>query len=213
MIGNFPFMTVKPGSMGKPHPMFNVVILDDEGREINKPHEVGHVALKTVPRPVGLLLRYSDERKNQEAFRNGYYYTGDKAYFDEDGYFYFVGRGDDVIKTSDYRVGPFEVESALLEHPAVAEAAVVGIPDPVRWQLVKAFVVLKKGYSPSREIAEEIRNKVKILLSPYKVPRVIEFVDELPKTISGKIRRVELRKIEEEKAKRGIRGEHEYVFQ
>jgi len=212
LIGNFPFLKVKPGSMGKPHPFYNIVLLDDEGKEITKPYETGHIAIKLQPRPIGLFLGYSDEKKNQEVFRGGYYYTGDKAYFDEEGYFYFVGRGDDVIKTSDYRVGPFEVESALLEHPAVAEAAVVGVPDPNRWQIVKAFVVLKKGYTPSKELAEEIREKVKTLLSPYKVPRIIEFVDDLPKTISGKIRRVELRKMEEEKIKKGEKGKYEYFF-
>ena len=212
MIGNFPFMKVKPGSMGKPHPLYKIVLLDDEGNEITKPYEVGHIAIKLQPRPIGLFLGYSDERKNKEAFVGDYYYTGDKAYFDEEGYFYFVGRADDVIKTSDYRVGPFEVESALLEHPAVAEAAVIGVPDPIRWQIVKAFIVLKPGYTPSRELAEEIREKVKTLLSSYKVPRIIEFVDELPKTISGKIRRVELRKMEEEKRKRGEKGKYEYFF-
>ncbi|WP_287690122.1 acyl--CoA ligase [Metallosphaera javensis (ex Sakai et al. 2022)] len=212
MIGNFPFLKVKPGSMGKPHPLYDVRLLDDEGKEITRPYEVGHITVRLTPRPIGLFLGYSDERKNMESFREGYYYTGDKAYFDEEGYFYFVGRGDDVIKTSDYRVGPFEVESALLEHPAVAEAAVVGVPDPVRWQLVKAFIVLKKGYNPSKELAEEIREKVKTLLSPYKVPRIIEFVDELPKTISGKIRRVELRKREEEKRKKGEVGQNEFTF-
>ncbi|QKR00234.1 acyl--CoA ligase [Metallosphaera tengchongensis] len=212
IIGNFPFMKVKPGSMGKPHPLYNVVLVDDEGKEISKPYETGHIAIRINPRPIGLFMGYSDERKNAESFRNGLYYTGDKAYVDDEGYFYFVGRGDDVIKTSDYRVGPFEVESALLEHEAVAEAAVIGVSDPVRWQLVKAFVVLKKGYSPSEELALAIRDKVKTILSPYKIPRVIEFVDELPKTISGKIRRVELRKTEEDRKRRGERGKYEYFL-
>jgi 4-hydroxybutyrate---CoA ligase (AMP-forming) len=212
MVGNFPFMAVKPGSMGKPHPLYNVTLVDDEGREITRPNEIGHIAVRLVPRPLGLFMGYSDQKKNEEAFRYGYYFTGDKAYMDEDGYFYFVSRGDDVIKTSDYRVGPFEVESALLEHPAVAEAAVVASPDPVRYQLVKAFVVLKPGYVPSEQLAKEIREKVKSLLSYYKVPRIIEFVSELPKTISGKIRRVELRRLEEERRRRGEKGEHEYFF-
>ncbi|MEM4096312.1 MAG: acyl--CoA ligase [Metallosphaera sp.] len=212
IIGNFPFLKIKPGSMGIPHPLYDVVLLDENGVAITKPHETGYIAIKLNPRPIGLFLGYSDQNKNQEVFKGGYYYTGDKAYMDEDGYFFFVGRGDDVIKTSDYRVGPFEVESALLEHPAVVEAAVVGVPDPIRWQLVKAFVVIRKEYAPSRELAEEIREKAKVVLSPYKVPRIIEFVDELPKTISGKIRRIELRKLEEERRKRGEKPKNEFSF-
>ena len=146
-------------------------------------------------------------------FGINYYYTGDKAFFDENGYWWFVGRADEVIKSSDYRIGPFEVESALLEHPAVAEAAVVGSPDPIRYQLVKAFVILKPGYEPSAELALELFEHCRKLLAGYKMPRIIEFVPELPKTISGKIKRKELRKLEEENKKKGIRGEHEYFYE
>ncbi|MEM1626998.1 MAG: acyl--CoA ligase [Sulfolobaceae archaeon] len=213
MIGNLPNMEVKPGSFGKPIPMYDIVLLDDQGNEITRPYEIGHIAVRlTKWRPIGLFRGYSDIHRNEEAFKNGYYFTGDKAYFDENGYWYFVGRADDVIKTSDYRVGPFEVESALLEHPAVAEAAVIGSPDPVRWQVVKAFVVLKPGYEPSEKLAREIFEFVKKLLPSYKVPRIIEFVNELPKTISGKIRRNELRRLEEERKKKGEISKYEFIF-
>lgn len=213
MIGNMPWDDVIPGSMGKPVPMYDIVLLDDNLNEINKPYEIGHIAVRlTKWRAVGLFQGYSDEKKNKEAFVAGYYLTGDKAYFDENGKFFFVSRADDVIKTSDYRVGPFEVESALLEHPAVAEAAVVGSPDPRRWQVVKAFIVIKPGYQPSEELAKEIREHVKKLLPSFKVPRIIEFVPELPKTISGKIRRNVLRQQEEERRKKGEKGEYEYFL-
>jgi 4-hydroxybutyrate---CoA ligase (AMP-forming) len=210
MIGNFPWDVSEPGSMGKPSPMYDIRLLDDDGKEIGS-GSVGHIAVKLDMRPIGLFKGYSDEEKNKASFRNGYYYTGDKAYCTEKGW-YFVGRADDIIKTSDYRVGPFEVESALLENPAVAEAAVVASPDPVRWQIVKAFVVLKPGYKPSYELALELHNHVKKLLMPYKAPRIIEFVPELPKTISGKIRRNELRKMEEERRSKGEKGENEYLI-
>lgn len=210
MIGNFPWDVSEPGSMGKPSPMYNISLLDDEGKEIGS-GIVGHIAVKLDRRPIGLFKGYSDEEKNKASFRNGYYYTGDKAYYDESGW-YFVGRADDIIKTSDYRVGPFEVESALLEHPAVAEAAVVGSPDPKRWQIVKAFVVLKDGYSPSYDLALELYNHVKKLLMIYKAPRIIEFVPELPKTISGKIKRNELRKMEEERRKKSEKSDNEYFI-
>jgi 4-hydroxybutyrate---CoA ligase (AMP-forming) len=213
MIGNPPWRDVKLGSFGIPIPMYDIVLLDENGKEITKPYEIGHIAVRLNRwRPIGLFKGYSDENKNKEAFKNGYYLTGDKGYFDENGNWYFVGRADDVIKTSDYRVGPFEVESALLEHPAVAEAAVVGSPDPIKWQIVKAFIVLKPGYMPSYELAKDIINYLSKVLSPYKIPKKIEFVNELPKTISGKIRRNELRKLEEEKYKKGEKGEYEYTF-
>ncbi|BDB99609.1 acyl--CoA ligase [Saccharolobus caldissimus] len=208
MIGNFPWDISEAGSMGKPSPMYDIRLLDDDGNEVGK-GIVGHIAVKINKRPIGLFKGYSDEEKNKSAFRNEYYYTGDKAYYTDNGW-YFVGRADDIIKTSDYRVGPFEVESALLEHPAVAEAAVVGSPDPQRWQIIKAFVVLKEGYKPSYELALELHNHVKKLLMSYKVPRIIEFVPELPKTISGKIRRNELRKLEEERRRKGEKGEYEF---
>lgn len=132
-------------------------------------------------------------KKNAEAFRNGYYHTGDMAWMDEDGYIWFIGRNDDVIKSSGYRIGPFEVESALLEHPAVLEAAITAAPDPQRGQIVKATVVLTRGYTPSDALIKELQNHVKHVTAPYKYPRIVEFVDKLPTTISGKIRRVEIR--------------------
>jgi 4-hydroxybutyrate---CoA ligase (AMP-forming) len=141
-----------------------------------------------------------------------YYITGDKAYFDSEGYWFFVGRADDVIKSADYRIGPFEVESALLEHPAVAEAAVVGSPDPMRWQVVKAYIVLKPGYQPSQELAAQIHDHVQSLLMRHKAPRIIQFVPELPKTISGKIRRNVLRQEEEERRGKGESAQQEYFF-
>lgn len=211
MVGNFPWDVGEPGSMGKPSPMYQVTLLDDGGGEIQESGVVGQIAVKLDRRPIGLFKGYSDEDKNRACFRDGYYYTGDKAYFDGGGW-YFVGRADDVIKTSDYRVGPFEVESALLEHPAVAEAAVVGSPDPEKWQIVKAFVVLKAGHTPTHELALEIHSHVKRLLMTHKAPRIIEFVPELPKTISGKIKRNELREKEYERRAKGEKGENEYFF-
>ncbi len=193
LVANYPCLPVKPGSMGKPAPGFDIEIVDDDGNVVPRGTE-GHIAVRTDPRPVGLFREYwRDERKNDEVFRNGWYYTGDRATMDDDGYIWFVGRADDVILSAAYRIGPFEVESALIEHPAVAEAAVVGKPDPDRGQIVKAFIVLAAGYQPSEALATEIQEHTKRVTAPYKYPREIEFVDELPKTVSGKIRRVELR--------------------
>ncbi|KAF1078376.1 AMP-binding protein [Methanogenium sp. MK-MG] len=201
-IGTFPCMESKPGSMGKPAPGWHIEIHNDEGKPA-PPHEEGHIAIKTDPRPVGLFQEYiGNAGENAKSFSDGYYYTGDKAYKDEDGYFWFVGRDDDVIKASGYRIGPFEVESALIEHPAVQEAAVVGTPDVIRGQIVKAFVVLSPGYTPSEALIHDIQNHVKQVTAPYKYPRAIEFVEGLPKTISGKIRRKELKQREMEKAER-----------
>ena len=146
---------------------------------------------------MGLFVEYLDKpEENKKAFVDGYYYTGDKAYLDDTGYFWFVGRDDDVIKSSGYRIGPFEVESALIEHPAVHEAAVIGSPDRIRGLIVKAFVVLNPGYEPSETLIRDLKSFVKRTTAPYKYPRAIEFVPELPKTISGKIRRNELRDAE-----------------
>ncbi len=211
MIGNPPWFKIKPGSFGIPTFMYDIVLLDDDLNEIKEPKVVGHIAVRlNTWRPIGLFKGYFGN--SRDAFVGDYYLTGDKAYFDEDGYWWFVARADDVIKTSDYRVGPFEVESVLLEHPAVAEVAVVGSPDPIRWQVVKAFVVLKPGYKPSRELALELFKHCKNILAKFKIPRIIEFVDSLPKTISGKIKRKELRIMEEERKKRGEKGEHEYFY-
>ncbi|MDD5686014.1 MAG: AMP-binding protein [Methanoregulaceae archaeon] len=193
VIGTFPCMKVKQGSMGRPSPGWQIELQDDDGRPVPQ-GEVGRIAVRVKPRPVGLFDGYLyDDEANGEAFVGDFYYTGDKAYVDEDGYFWFVGRDDDVIKSSGYRIGPFEVESALMEHPAVKEAAVVGSPDVIRGMIVKAFIVLKDGFTPSEKLIKDIQNFVKKTTAPYKYPRAIEFVDDLPKTISGKIRRNVLR--------------------
>jgi acyl-coenzyme A synthetase/AMP-(fatty) acid ligase len=214
MIGNPPWRKGKivPGSFGYPSYLFDIVILDDEAKEIAKPDEVGHIAVRLDRwRAKGLFKEYiGNPEKMSEVFVGNYYYTGDRASFDEKGNWWFVGRADDVIKSSDFRIGPFEVESALVEHPAVAEAAVVGSPDPKRWQLVKGFVILAPGYEPSRELACEIFAHCQKVLAKFKIPRIIEFVPEVPKTLSGKIRRIELREIEIETKKKNERGAQEY---
>jgi acyl-coenzyme A synthetase/AMP-(fatty) acid ligase len=194
LVANYRAVPVRPGSMGKPVPGWTVEVLDESGAPA--PDDVvGGIAVKvTDPRPVGLFDGYHrDDAANEKAFRDGWYYTGDKAWRDSDGYFWFEGRDDDVITSSAYRIGPFEVESALVEHPAVAEAAVVGKDDPERTQLVTAFVILAPGHEGSPELAAELQEHTKNLTAPYKYPREIHFVDELPKTVSGKIRRSELR--------------------
>ncbi|MDD1704138.1 MAG: AMP-binding protein [Methanoregula sp.] len=192
-IGTFPGMTPKFGSMGRPSPGWNIELHDDHGRPVGL-HEEGKIAIEINPRPIGMFREYlNNDEENKKSFVGDWYYTGDKAYKDEDGYFWFIGRDDDVIKSSGYRIGPFEVESALIEHPAVQEAAVVGSPDDIRGLVVKAFVILKPDVKPSDTLVREIQNHVKNVTAPYKYPRQIEFVDSLPKTISGKIRRNELR--------------------
>jgi acetyl-CoA synthetase len=202
-IGTFPGMTPKFGSMGKPSPGWHIELHNDAGKPVGL-HEEGRIAIRLNPRPVGLFREYmNNEEENRKSFIDGFYYTGDKAYLDEDGYFWFIGRDDDVIKASGYRIGPFEVESALLEHPAVQEAAVVGSPDDIRGLIVKAFVILKPGIRPSESLVREIQNHVKNVTAPYKYPRLIEFVDSLPKTISGKIKRNELR---DRELKRSLNG-------
>ncbi|MFA5347312.1 MAG: AMP-binding protein [Methanoregula sp.] len=199
-IGTFPCMTPKFGSMGRPSPGWQIELHDDKGKPVAL-HEEGRIAIRLDPRPIGMFREYlNNEEENKKSFAGGFYYTGDKAYKDEEGYFWFVGRDDDVIKASGYRIGPFEVESALLEHPAVQEAAVVGSPDDIRGLIVKAFVILKPGFKPSEALIREIQNHVKKVTAPYKYPRAIEFVDSLPKTISGKIRRNELRDREMKKS-------------
>jgi acyl-coenzyme A synthetase/AMP-(fatty) acid ligase len=197
LLANYRCLPVRPGSMGKPTPGFDVAVVDDDGKVLG-PGEEGHVAVRVRPqRPVGLFTEYwRDPEATAAAFRGDFYFTGDRAQVDEDGYFWFVGRSDDVILSAAYRIGPFEVESALVEHPAVAEAAVVGKPDPQRGQIVKAFVVCAPGYQPSDELARELQEHCRQVTAPYKYPREVEFTDDLPKTISGKIRRVELRERE-----------------
>ena len=195
-VGTFPCMPAKFGSMGKPSPGWHIELHDDNGKAVGL-HEEGRIAIRLDPRPVGLFREYfNNPEENKKSFVNGFYYTGDKGYRDEDGYLWFIGRDDDVIKASGYRIGPFEVESALIEHPAVQEAAVVGSPDEIRGLVVKAFVILKPGFTASESLIREIQNHVKKVTAPYKYPRVIEFVDSLPKTISGKIKRNELRDLE-----------------
>lgn len=193
-VGTFPWMQPKPGSMGKPAPGYDVDIIDENGNSCDVGQE-GQIVIRTDKRvPVGMFGGYyRDEELTNKVWKNGIYYTGDMAWKDEDGYLWFVGRADDVIKSSGYRIGPFEVESALLEHPAVLECAITAVPDPDRGQIVKATVVLTKNYLPSDELVKELQEHVKKVTAPYKYPRIIEFVPELPKTISGKIRRVEIR--------------------
>jgi len=194
LCGNFPGMDIKAGSMGKPSPGFELAVIGNEGGR-KPPNEEGDIAIRVKPeRPVGLFKAYRNAPEATAAtFRGDWYITGDRAYVDEDGYFWFVGRADDVIISSGYRIGPFEVESILLEHDAVAESAVVSSPDETRGEVVKAFVVLAAGTTASDTLASELQQYVKSVTAPYKYPRRIEFVDALPKTVSGKIRRKELR--------------------
>ncbi|MDH3713911.1 MAG: acyl--CoA ligase [Gammaproteobacteria bacterium] len=194
IVANFPCLPVRPGSMGKPVPGFEVDVVDGDGRPVST-GDIGHIAVRmTDPHPPGLFDGYwRDPEATRKVFHDGWYYTGDTATKDEDGYFWFVGRADDIISSASYRISPFEVESALLEHPAVAESAVVGKPDALRGEIVKAFVVLAGGYEGDEALASEIQDFVKQQTAPYKYPREIEFRESLPKTISGKIRRVELR--------------------
>jgi len=194
IVGNFPGVETRFGSMGKPVPGFDVDVIDDNGN-IQDDGEVGSIAVRTEGQwPHGLFHGYlKDGSLVKDAFRNGWYYTGDTASRDKDGYLWFVGRSDDLISSAGYRISPFEVESALLEHEKVAESAVIGVTDETRGQLVKAYIVLSAGTAPSDALAEEIQTFCKELTAPYKYPREIAFVDSLPKTISGKIRRVELR--------------------
>ncbi|MBP2674927.1 MAG: Acyl-coenzyme synthetase/AMP-(fatty) acid ligase, partial [Deltaproteobacteria bacterium] len=194
LVANYPGIPVKPGSMGLPTPGHDVAVIDDKGTEV-PPGEIGEIAVKG--RPPSIFLGYwKDEEKTRECFRGEWYMTGDRAYRDQDGYFFFVGRGDDLIISAGYRIGPFEVESALLEHPAVVESAVVSSPDELRGEIVKAYVVLRKGYEASDALKKELQDHVKKVTAPYKYPRDIVFAKELPKTSSGKIRRVELRNAE-----------------
>ena len=196
-IGTFPWMTPKPGSLGVPNPAYDMDLLTNDGRSAED-GESGEIILHTDKRlPLGLFEEYyHNPELTKTVHNNGIYHTGDVAWRDGDGYYWFVGRTDDVIKSSGYRIGPFEVESALMTHPAVVECAVTGVPDEVRGQVVKATIILAKEYKDipdKEELIKDIQNHVKKVSAPYKYPRVVEFVDELPKTISGKIKRVEIR--------------------
>lgn len=197
-VGTFPWCNPKPGSMGLPSPAYNIDLINADGAPC-LPREHGEIVVRVGNnRPLGLFSCYLyDEEQTDSACRDGIYHTGDVAWRDEDGYYWFVGRIDDVIKSSGYRIGPFEVESALMTHPAVVECAVTGVPDSIRGQVVKATIVLSTEYTSKAgdELAKEIQNHVKQTTAPYKYPRIVEFVDQLPKTISGKIRRVEIRKL------------------
>jgi acyl-coenzyme A synthetase/AMP-(fatty) acid ligase len=191
LVGNFPGNPVRPGSMGLPMPGHRVEIVDEQGNPL-PPGEVGDIALDAST-PSLFRGYWKDDDATRRTRRGRWYITGDRGYRDEDGYLWFVGRADDVIISAGYRIGPFEVESALVEHPDVLEAAVVGVPDPDRGSLVKAFVVLRPGISGDERMAERLQEHAKSVTAPYKYPREVEFLDELPKTVSGKIRRVELR--------------------
>ncbi|MEF8824455.1 MAG: AMP-binding protein [Desulfohalobiaceae bacterium] len=216
MIGNAPWMkeSMRVGSFGVPSPMYDVTLADDEAKEVTSPNETGHIVVRLDRwRAIGLFTEYiGNPKKMNEVFVNDFYYTGDRAFVDEDGYWWFVGRADDVIKSSDFRVGPFEVESAMVEHPAVAESAVVGVPDPERYQLVKAYIILSKGYQASSDLALELFQHSMQILPKFKIPRILQFVEEVPKTISGKIRRIELRENEHKKQDEGTERDKEEFF-
>ncbi len=197
MIANFQWFDPIPGSTGKPSPLYNIQLLDAEGNPCEDGEEGSIVAGIKDGLPCGLFNGFYHNDELTEATLGGEHYdTGDVAWRDSKGYYWFVGRNDDVIKCSGYRIGPFEVESALQEHPAVVESAITGAPDPVRGQVVKATIVLAKGYTPSAELIKELQDHVKRVTAPYKYPRVVEFVDELPKTISGKIKRAHIRHVD-----------------
>ena len=201
-LGTMPWTTPKPGSMGLPNPQYDIDLVKPDGTPCED-GEKGEIVIRTDKgKPIGLFKEYyRDEELTRRVWHDGVYHTGDEAWRDEDGYYWFVGRIDDVIKSSGYRIGPFEVESALMTHPAVLECAITGVPDEIRGMVVKATVVLSKAWRDKAgdELVKELQNHVKHETAPYKYPRVIEFVDELPKTISGKIRRVEIREKDKKK--------------
>ena len=201
-LGTFPWMKPKPGSMGKPNAQYDIRLLRPDGTECED-GEKGEICVRVGDeKPLGLFkCYYRDEEKTKEVWHDGLYHTGDMAWRDADGYYWFVGRMDDVIKSSGYRIGPFEVESALMTHPAVVECAITGVPDPIRGMVVKATVVLTKEWKDKKgdALVKELQEHVKRETAPYKYPRIIEFAEELPKTISGKIRRVEIREKDNQK--------------
>jgi acetyl-CoA synthetase len=203
LIATTPWMKTKPGSMGKPMPQYDIHLLKADGSEA-KVGEEGQIAIRTdQKKPIGLCCEYyHNDEETKKSWHDGFYFTGDLAYKDEDGYFWFVGRADDVIKSSGYRIGPFEVESALMTHPSVVECAITGVPDDIRGMVVKATIVLGKEWKDraNEDLVKELQDHVKRTTAPYKYPRIIEFVDELPKTHSGKIRRVEIRENDAKKS-------------
>ncbi|HOZ50130.1 MAG TPA: AMP-binding protein [Candidatus Hydrogenedentes bacterium] len=194
LIATYPWIEPRPGSMGKPSPLYRIDIVDRDGRPCDVGDE-GEIVIDTADgNPPGIMTGYyRDAARTHQVWHDGRYHTGDMAWRDEDGYYWFIGRADDVIKSSGYRIGPFEVESALIQHPAVLECAITAVPDPLRGQVVKATVVLTKDYAPSDALVEELQEHVRRVTAPYKYPRIVEFIEALPKTISGKIRRVEIR--------------------
>lgn len=195
LLATFPWIEPRPGSMGKPSPLFNIRLLDENGSEMDDGEE-GAICVTKLKEayPPGLFIGYfQDPKRTAETVGGEYYNLHDMAWRDSDGYYFFIGRNDDVIKCSGYRIGPFEVESALVEHPAVVEAAVTAAPDSVRGMVVKASIILAKGWEPSDDLVKELQNHVKKTTAPYKYPRIVEFVDELPKTVGGKIKRREIR--------------------
>ena len=198
-VGNLTNTTPRPGSMGHPMPLYTLEIQRADGSRCET-GETGEICIKCDPRPAGIMMEYyRDPEKTADAVYDGWYHTGDTAWCDEDGYFWYVGRNDDVIKSSGYRIGPFEIESVMLEHDAVKECAVTGVPDPVRGKAVKATVVLADGFAPSDELTKELQKWVKTRTAPYKYPRIIDYVDELPRTVNGKIRRVAIREADDAK--------------
>lgn len=204
LIGTYIWLEPKPESVGKPTPLFDIALLDEEGDEIIDAGNRGEICLKV---PIGIypgILKgyYKNPEKTKETWHDGYYHCGDTVYKDEEGYYKFYGRKDDIIKSSGYRIGPYEVESAVLSHEACNHCAITGVPDELRGQLVKATIVLNKGYEPSPELIKDIQNHVKRTTAPYKYPRVIEFVDEIPETISGKIKRHEIRQQDQDKVEK-----------
>ena len=193
-----------PGSMGKPNPLYTIEIQRDDGSRCDV-GETGEICIKMEPRPAGIMMEYyRNPKKTAAAIHDGWYHTGDVAWSDEDGFFWYVGRNDDVIKSSGYRIGPFEIESVLLEHDAVREVAVTGVPDPVRGKVVKATIVLSQGYAASDDLTEELQRWVKRRTAPYKYPRIVSYVDELPKTVNGKIRRAAIRDNDEKENVDGL---------
>ncbi|WP_251212277.1 AMP-binding protein [Adlercreutzia murintestinalis] len=197
-IGNLTNSTPRPGSMGKPVPLYTVAILREDGTACAT-GETGEVCIHIDPHPAGIMMEYyRDPEKTAATMHDGWYHTGDTAWEDEDGYYWYVGRNDDVIKSSGYRIGPFEIESVMLEHPAVREVAVTGVPDELRGMAVKATVVLADGFAGSDELTRELQAWVKDQTAPYKYPRIVEYVDELPRTVNGKIRRVAIREADKQ---------------
>lgn len=203
-IGNLTNTVPRPGSMGKPVPLYDVAILREDGSKCDV-GETGEICISIDPHPAGIMIEYyRDAEKTKAAMHDGWYHTGDTAWADEDGYYWYVGRNDDVIKSSGYRIGPFEIESVLLEHDAVRECAVTGVPDELRGHAVKATIVLSDGFKPSDELTKELQNWVKKETAPYKYPRIIEYVTELPRTVNGKIRRVAIREKDADKQIDGL---------